>query len=195
MLKLVFGSLIFLSIFGKPVFAQGRLKENLREVKKQLQELFIYQNLEKKRFYAGVKKGAAVDFELRPLLEYPTSIGIGIAGDGGIQEMQINIYDSDPSKEEARLVQQEVTNKNQFILEVTEPLVTCYVEIKVLKSKEDQSTVELIYSFFYGSVNLSTSNEENSKNKKPNLKIPKQDPEVLIPNDQQNRFEAGKKTY
>jgi hypothetical protein len=197
-LKYLFSIIIFSSLSGNNLLAQAQssnLRESIKSVKSIIESLHIYDQIDKKRLYGAVGRSNAIEFLLKSSpIEEPTSVVIGIATDGTIQEMEVRVYLSNAINEPTKLIRTDkVIAEKEWVFEILGNNQTYYVDIRVIKSRSEIALVEVIHSFYYGFHSNSSFSTTKSKTGNPSFQAPKQESDSLAPIDVYNRFEIFKK--
>ena len=192
-LALTFAILPFINLFSQA--QSSNLRESIKSVKSIIESLQIYDQLDKKRLYGAVGRSNAIEFLLKSSpLEEPTSVVIGIATDGTIQEMEVRVYLANTLNEPTKLIRNDkVSGEREWVFEILEKNHSYFVDIRVIKSRSDVALVELIHSFYYGLQSNSSFQKTKTKTSNPSFQAPRQDADTLAPIDTYNRFEIFKK--
>ncbi|NCN09912.1 MAG: hypothetical protein GW938_08720 [Leptospira sp.] len=188
----------FCILFGNNLLAQEKssiLRESIKNVKSIIESLEIYDQVDKKKFYGVVGRSNEIQFQLKSSpIEEPTSIVIGIATDGSIQEMEVKVFLANEINEPTKLIRTDrVTNEREWVFEILENNQSYLVDIRVIRSKSELSLVELVHSFYYGFQSNSSFSTTKSKTGNPSFQAPKQKSDTLSPIDTYNSFEIFKK--
>ncbi|MCG9874782.1 MAG: hypothetical protein MH321_08355 [Leptospiraceae bacterium] len=196
--KLIVPALISLILPFSNLLSQAQssnLRESVKSVKSIIESLQIYDQVDKKRLYGAVGRSNAIEFLLKSSpLEEPTSVVIGIATDGTIQEMEVRVYLANSVNEPTKLIRTDkVSGEREWVFEILEKNQSYFVDIRVMKSRSEVSLVELIHSFYYGLQSNSSFQKTKTKTSNPSFQAPKQDADTLAPIDTYNRFEIFKK--
>lgn len=190
---------IFILVFlSSGIYSQEQsasLRESIKSVKSMIESLGIYDQLEKKRLYGAVGRQNAIEFKLQASpIEKPTSVAIGIATDGMIQEMQVTVFLANKKDDTIRMIRNEtVIGEREWVFETMDSSDSYLIDIRVLKSRSELSLVEIIHGFYYGIKSNSSFSTTDQKTNNPSFTAPKQDADSLSPNDVYNRFEIFKK--
>jgi hypothetical protein len=193
---LVFCIFFFSGILG--VFSQeqsSNLRESVKKIREIISGLEIYDGTEKRRLYGAVPNKSAIEFQLQASpLEEPTSVVIGVATDGSIEEMEIKVYTLNSGNKNMKLIRTDrIANESEWVFEIIQPAPNYLVDIRVIKSKNSIPLVELIHAFYYGHQSGSAFSTTRSKTKDASFEAPKQTGDSLAPIDTYNRFEMFKK--
>lgn len=194
----LFFFITFLLFSGFQLHAQDQsaeLRKSVKHVKEMIDSLEIYDQIDKKRLYGAISPKGAIEFKIQSSpLEQPTSVAIGIATDGTIQEMAIKVYITNAMFEKVKLVRTDIVeNEKDWVFEIMDSSQNYLIDIQLLKSRKSIALVEIIHGFFYGHQSDSSFSSTTKKTGKPSSDSPKQDGTSLSPIDVYNSFDVFRK--
>ncbi len=189
---------VFFGIVSSNLVAEDQsaeLRKSVKYVRDIISGLEIYDQLDKKRLYGALTKSGAIEFKLQSSpLERPTSMIVGIATDGTIQEMEVKVYVTNDLNEKIRQIRRDiVVNEKDWVFEIIDNSRNYLVDIRLIRSRKDVALVEILHGFYYGYKSNPAFSSTNKATGHPSSHAPKQDGDSLAPIDVYNRFEILRK--
>lgn len=190
---------VFIMTLLSPVLAQDQsveLRKSVKQVKEMISMMEIYDQLDKKRLYGAVSRRGAIEFKIKSSpIEKPTSMVVGIATDGTIQEMVIKVFTTNATNEKIRQIRKDIVkSEKDWVFEIMDSSQNYLIDIQVIECKRDIALVEVVHGFFYGHQSTQTFSSGNKKTGNPSSHAPKQDGDSLAPIDVYNSFEMFRKS-
>lgn len=177
-----------------PQNQSDELRKNVKIVRDIITNLEIYE-IDKKRLYGAIPKNGAIEFKIQSSpIQRPTALIIGVATDGTIQEMDIQVFTTNSLNEKIKMIRKDtIQNPRDWVFEVMDNSQFYLVDVIVKKTKKETALVELIHGFYYGHQSNQAFTKQIERTGNPSHEAPKQDGDSLFPIDIHNRFEIFRK--